>query len=156
MEPNRQILTRPVSYSLQQLYDQYAGMLLGYLHAIVNDHQVAEQHLINIFKDLPKHLPAINTAGVNAWCELQKLAKKELSDVVPRGTDQHKAAAQVIRNYEVRNKFLSLMTEEQKQVFCLVYYQRKSTLELSKELNISEELVRKLLKQAFAIIKKAA
>jgi DNA-directed RNA polymerase specialized sigma24 family protein len=48
---------------------------------------------------------------------------------------------------------LDMMTSEQKQVFCKVYYHGKTIAELSYALNKPEGLVRKDLKDAFTILK---
>jgi len=48
------------------------------------------------------------------------------------------------------------MSDEQKLVFCYVYYKGKTTAQLAAELDRSEESIRKALKEAFAIIKKGS
>ena len=48
------------------------------------------------------------------------------------------------------------MGEEQKRVFCYVYYQGKTISQLAVEFGKSEESIRKALKEAFAIIKKGS
>ena len=75
----RQIALKHPPYSLNELYDKFAGMLLGYISGTVIDAKAAEEHLISIFNGLPSHLNEINADGCNAWCHLQRLAQKHLS-----------------------------------------------------------------------------
>jgi len=128
-------------------------MLLGYISEIVKDSKLAEQHLISIYNYIPEHINEITGDGTNTWCQLRLLAKKQLglfdgtiSDDQLTGNDLSK--------YNDRNRFLSLMSFEQKQVFCNIYYCGKTTVVLAKELNKSEDLIRMALKEAFIVIKK--
>ncbi|OKS88453.1 sigma-70 RNA polymerase sigma factor region 4 domain-containing protein [Mucilaginibacter polytrichastri] len=152
MEPQRQILLNQTPYTLQDLYNRYAGMLLGYLSEIVKDHQKAEQHLVSIFNAIPQHLHEINNTDTNIWCQLQRLAKKHLSDSFVVGGGSHLGNG--INTRQDKNKFLDRMTDEQQLIFSSIYYNHKTTLQLAKELNKPEDLIRTTLKEAFAIIRK--
>jgi hypothetical protein len=150
LEPQRQILLKQSSYTLHDLYDRYAGKLLGYISEIVKDHRVAEQHLVNIFNNIPQHLSELNSAETNTWCQLQRLAKKHLMGSSVANNGGHTGVA----IEPGRNKFLDRMTNEQQVVFCGVYYNHKTIMQLATELNKPEELIRKTLREAFAIIRK--
>ena len=152
MEPQRQILLKQSSYTLHDLYDRYAGMLLGYLSEVVKDHRLAEQHLVNIFNNIPQHLSELNSAETNTWCQLQRLAKKHLMGSSVANSGGHTDNGTIIELG--RNKFLDQMTNEQQAVFCGVYYHHKTITQLATELNKPEDLIRKSLREAFAIIRK--
>jgi len=80
LKKDTQILLKQTSYSISELYDKYAGMLLGYIYDIVKDNQLAEQHLVTIYSGLPANYHEVIPAGENTWCHLQRLAKKHLLD----------------------------------------------------------------------------
>jgi hypothetical protein len=135
--------TRQNPYSVHELYDKYSGMLFGYIHAAVEDTMLAEQHLASFYTGIKGHLHEINAEGANTWCQLRRLAKEHLSANFTNITGAGYAG----------NKCLDMMTSEQKQVFCKVYYHGKTIAELSYALNKPEGLVRKDLKDAFTILK---
>lgn len=126
-------------------------MLLGYFSEVVKDSQLAEQHLVNIFNSIPQHLNEINSNGANTWCQLQRLAKKQLSgSFVINGNGASDNVQQR------KNKFLDRMTNEQQLVFCDIYYNGKTIQQLAKELNKTDESIRIALREAFVIIKTGA
>lgn len=53
------------------------------------------------------------------------------------------------------NLYLDQMTEDQKMVFCNIYYSKKTTAQLAKEVNKPEVEIKQLLKEAFAIIRRS-
>lgn len=128
-------------------------MLFGYIYEIVRDNKIAEQQLINIYNYIPDHINELDGEGANTWCQLLRLAKKymEFSKGALYNNQLYRAD---LNEYNDCNRFLGLLTIEQKQVFCNIYYYGKTTAELSKELNRSEELIRIALKEALIIIKK--
>ena len=156
MDNNQQLIQNKPVYNIRELYDKYASMLLGYIYHIVKDHALAEQYLIDTFKEIPQHLHEINEAGSNAWLQLQKLAGKKVKGFLENLKEGEKQGLAVIGSYLARNKFLAMMTPEQQIVFCNVYYHHQTTANLSAELKITEEAVRKLLKEAFSIMRSAA
>jgi len=153
---DRQIILKQVPYSLNELYDKYAAMLLGYISGIVDDAKLAEQHLVSIYNKLALDLSEINTEGCNVWCHLQKLAQKHLSGFYDTARANNRAEQTDVNSYYARNKFLGLMSEEQKLVFCYVYYKGKTTSQIAAELKKPEESIRKALKEAFIIIKRGS
>jgi hypothetical protein len=150
LEPQRQILLKQPCYTLHDLYNRYAGILLGYLSETVKDHKLAEQHLISIFNSISQDLNDLNGTETNTWCLLQRLAKKHLTGFsVASGKTNGETVIE-----PGRNKFLDQMTNEQQVVFYCIYYNHKTITQLAEELNKPEELIRKTLREAFAIIRK--
>ncbi|WP_214071183.1 sigma factor-like helix-turn-helix DNA-binding protein [Mucilaginibacter sp. dw_454] len=146
-------LLRAKPLSTHTLYDAYAGMLLGYIFEVVKDHKIAEDYLVKTFSSIAKNFNDVNWDEINIWCQLQRFAKNEL-------TAFHKA----IDGYEVPagdtpatlpNLYLDRMTDEQKLVFCNIYYSNKTTTQLAEEINRPEKHIKQLLKEAFAIIRKS-
>lgn len=140
----------------QALYDEYAGVLLGYIYEVVKDHAMAEQYLVSVFNELPGHLHEIIQPGLNTYRQLQLLTRKVLAnyfETIPvcKTTDPEK-------NYlpSTTNKFLLGMTKEQQLIFCSIHYQGKSISVLAAEMKKPEEVIKKLLQQAFTAIRRAA
>jgi hypothetical protein len=152
LKTEKQISIKQQPYNLRELYDRYSGMLLGYVFEIVKDNKLAEHHLINIYSYIPNHINELTGDGTT-WCHLQRLAKRYLElDASAQYNGQLNGNDLSINNSH--NRYLALMTYEQKQAFYNVYYYGKTTAQLAKELNKSEDFIRLALKQAFIIIKK--
>jgi len=129
-------------------------MLLGYIIEVVKDRKLAEEWLVKLFHELSLHFNEMNWDGSNNWCQLQRFAKLKLAEF---NTTQKQAEANApagLVMHSGRNKYLDGLTDEQKVVFCSVYYQGKSTTAISIELNKPEDVIRKTLKEAFAIMRK--
>ncbi|SDS85280.1 Sigma-70, region 4 [Mucilaginibacter mallensis] len=153
MKTEKQISINLYQYNVRELYDRYSGMLFGYIYEIVKDNKLAEQHLINIYNFIPDHINELADEGTNTWGQLQQLAKKYLEySIGTIHSSQFNGAD--LSKYNGRNRFLGLMTHEQRHVFYNAYYCGKTIAELSEELNKSEEMIRMALKEAFIIIKK--
>jgi len=130
-------------------------MLFGYIFDIVKDAQIAEQYLVHIYNNLPKNFNELYADDCNIWCQLQRLAKKQLSAYFDSAKTGYGISEEELKVYHARNKYIALMSGEQQQVFCSIYYRGKTTAQLSKQLNKGEDVIRKTLKEAFAIIKRA-
>jgi hypothetical protein len=156
LKKDTQILLKQTSYGITELYDKYAGMLLGYIYDIVKDNELAEQYLVTFYSSLPVEYKKVIPNGENTWCYLQRLVKKQMagvnndekSDYLPKEID--------LVTYNNRNKFLKLMNREQKEVFCGIYHSGTTISKLAAELNTNEAFIRKTLKEAFAIIKRTS
>jgi len=138
--------------NLRGLYAQYADKLLGYLLALVDNRQVAEDCVVKIFthiSSLTKALPASSYS--DTWNVLTMLANKEVESLTAAGNE----CKTVVNNitYIGSHKYLSQMNEAQRLVFCGVYYHRKSTAALAMELNMPEQQLRLRLKEAVTIIR---
>ena len=156
MKKDTQILLKQTSYGIGELYDKYAGMLLGYIYDIVKDNELAEQHLVTFYSGLSASYKNVVPNGENTWCHLQRLVKKQLSGFNNDAKNTYQPKEIDFVTYNNRNKFLKLMTHEQKEVFCGVYHYGKTINQLAIELHTNENLIRKTLKETFAIIKKTS
>lgn len=135
------------------LYYRYSSWLLGYLMAVVKDYELAEQYLVDVFKEVPNRLHEFTGSESSPWLCLQVLAKSKL-----KGYTSALRASNPKANFDSieRLKFdsyVSTMTTEQQIVFCGVYYYQKSTALLAQELNKADDEVKKILKEAFLMIK---
>jgi uncharacterized protein YktB (UPF0637 family) len=144
--------TKPLS--IHSLYDAYAGMLLGYIFEVVKDKKTAEDYLVKTFSSIAEKFNEVNWAETNNWCVLQRFAKDELASYNDKSKGWKTSST---TNYKggLPNKYLDRMSDEQRLVFCNIYYSKKTTAQLAQEINKSEELIKQLLKDAFAIIRTA-
>jgi len=151
---NRQLSVDSNAENIRILYDRHAGMLLGYIIEVVQDRKLAEEWLVKLFCELSVHFNDINWESTNSWCQLQRFAKNKLADYnqTNKQLETNKITGLVM--HSGRNKYLEQLTDEQKVVFCDVYYHGKSTAAISTELNKPEDVIRKTLKEAFAIMRK--
>jgi DNA-directed RNA polymerase specialized sigma24 family protein len=147
---------QPIQINQQQgmliLYDKYAAMLLGYIYEIVKDHELAEQYMVRVFKSISDKYLEVKKAK-NTWCKLQQLAKNILVDFCK--TEQGIETLTIPNASVTHNKLIDQMNNEQRIIFCAIYYQGKTTAQLVVKLNKSELTIRKTLKEAFAIIRKS-
>ncbi|RVT99845.1 sigma-70 family RNA polymerase sigma factor [Mucilaginibacter limnophilus] len=135
--------------AIQALYERYAGMLFGYILDVVKDEKLAEQYLAETFSSIPLQENEFFTSDGNEYCKLQNLARTALSSFYNSNKNDSTENGSPKRP----NSFLKLMTATQRQVFCGLYYCGKTTSGLAAELNITSTEVRKLLKEAFTIVR---
>jgi len=133
---------------VHKLYQQYAGMLLGYMIDVIKNQAVAEQYLIDIFKNVPHELDELTNPDVNPFCHLQAMARKKLADYSSRSTPENESKPALCNN-----KYTRQMTEEQQLIFCGVHWHGKTIASLATELGKPEEAIRKILKDCFTIIR---
>lgn len=154
LEINQQALIENKPESLRNLYDRHGGMLLGYIFGIVKDRKLAEEYLVQLFCDLSQHFNEIKWDGTSNWCLLQRFAKEKLSGFIHTARECEAPAGDDLIKHSHGNKYLEQLTDEQQLVFCDVYYHGKTIAAISIELNKTEDLIRKILKEAFAIIRR--
>jgi len=152
---NRRTLIEGRAEDVRSLYDKYAGMMLGYITGVVKDERLAEEYLIELFSDLSNQFNEINWDGTNSWCELQRFAKNKLAAMADRLTSVETSVTGGLVMSKPNDRHFEEMTDEQRHIFSAVYYQGKGIAALSKELNKTEDLIRKTLKETFAIIRKS-
>jgi len=154
LKVDKQALLRDTHVDIRGIYNKYAGMLLGYIFEIVKDHDLAEEYLVRIFNDLNKQFSEVDWDDTNTWCQLLRFAKKVLAEyhMASRNCAPRSPAVLVVHN--TRHENFNHLNDEQKKVFCDVYYNGKGITEISTELNQTEAVIRKTLKEAFAIIRK--
>ncbi|MGF7077779.1 sigma factor-like helix-turn-helix DNA-binding protein [Mucilaginibacter sp. UYCu711] len=153
MRKQGKVLLQNKPPSIHILYDNYAAMLLGYINEVVKDKVVAEEYLLKTFNTIAQKNNCTNWSENNNWVQLLRFAREEL---IPfhDSVKGYKAPAVVNINNSIACKYLDKMTTAQKHVFCSIYYNKKTTAELSREINKSEELIKTLLKEAFCIIRR--
>lgn len=69
-----------VSYrtnQLQELFNNYANMLYGYIFAVVENHEEAENYLIKIFSELSEELESVSFDEINSWWYVSQYAIKK-------------------------------------------------------------------------------
>ena len=155
LKTNQQIVTGKKSENIRFLYDKYAGMLLGYVIEITKDRATAEKFLVNFFCDLSGQLGERDWEGLDNWCQLQRYARERLDIFMNSNHEAEAVRPANLVMHGARDKYLEQLSEEQRQVFCDVYYYRKSIEVISSELNKTEDSIRKTLKEAFAIMRKS-
>ena len=138
--------------SVRGLYESYSAMLLGYMLEVVKDRKLAEECMVQLFCDISQNFDARDWESGNSWCRLQRLAQRKLNTFTSAFSQCKPTTLGVTMSF-AQNNYLKLLNDEQRQVFCAIYYHRKPVSEVSKELNITEDLTRKTLKEAFAIMR---
>lgn len=134
-------------YATRTIYEQYGAMLLGYIYEVVKNRQTAEQYLAEVFTRLPLELKN-QPPDANIYLQLQLMARKlllERNDV--NNNDETYLPA-------TQNKFLQGMTPEQQTIFCRIYYQGQRTAQVATALQVDEDQIKKILKEAFTAIRK--
>ncbi|EDM36526.1 hypothetical protein PBAL39_24700 [Pedobacter sp. BAL39] len=152
LEHPPQILANNRPTDIRSLYETHAGMLLGYIYDVVKDHRVAEDYLEKIFSAVSIQFDDINWNGTSTWCQLQRFAKNQL--LAFTAEKQIPSTTTTALNNQYSNAYLDQLSDLQKQVFCAIYYEGKSTASLSAALHQTEDSIRKALREAFAIIRK--
>jgi len=149
LKTDNKTLQNQKSAIIRRLYDRYGGMLLGYLVETLKDRALAEEYLVTLFREIADQHP--NTSEDITWCRLHRLAKSKLALLNNNSNFNTNKPGSLIPSPS--NKFLDIMTDEQKHIFCSVYYQGKPISALSQQLNKPEGSIKKALVDAFAIIR---
>lgn len=138
------------------LYNQYAGMLLGYIFEVVKNMTVAEQYLIAVFKDVPYELGELTKPGSNVFCQLQIIARKKLAGFFDSVHNCEDGAERRPAIANTNNKYIGTMNSEQQLVFCGIYWHGKTISRLAIELDKTEDAVKKILKECFTTIRNSS
>ena len=142
--------------SVRSLYDEHGGTLFGYIYEVVKDQLMAEDFLIKIFSDVARQFDEINWEEKSNWWQLHSFAKTKLTiftDAVKScQPDPDSGLVKLITG----NNYLDQLSKDQKTIFCDIYYHRKTVAVMAIELNLTEDLIRKALKEAFAIMRKSS
>jgi hypothetical protein len=141
---------------VSSLYNQYAAMLLGYILEVVKNMTVAEQYLIAVFKDVPHELEGISKLGGNEFCQLQLIARKKLTHFFVTVDECTTNDVKHIGIANSNNKYIGFMNNEQKLVFCGVYWHGKTISRLAAELEKTEDAIKKILKECFTTIRNSS
>ena len=149
-QPDNQAIQTHRSAKVQEVYDQYGGMLYGYLLKVLKSKEQAEQCLVSIFDDISTRLNETGECGPYTWCGLYRLAKSKLINHV---NEDGSAVDNDLMIYSLGNNMYVDMSDEQKQVFQETYYRGKMIAQLSQQLNKPEPNIRKTLMEAFNILR---
>ena len=142
-------LTNNEVLATRALYYRYSSWLLGYLIEVVKDYTIAEQYLVEVFKEVPNRLDDFSGPQNQHWKVLRNLAQSKLHGVRVRDLNKDTTSPERLKF----DGFVSNLTVEQQIVFCGVYYYQKSTQILAAELNMTDADIKKILKDAFIMIK---
>jgi DNA-directed RNA polymerase specialized sigma24 family protein len=137
----------------REIYDRYSGMLLGYLTEVLRDRQQAETYLIEIFNELPAHLSKYYSSEKSVWVQLQLLAKAKLARFTASRKDCSQMDDELNSRWKQTGSNLAQLSTLQRTIFCGIYYHNKTINILSSELQEPEETIKRILKQAFNIIR---
>jgi hypothetical protein len=145
-QPNSTINAYQATYAL---YQRYGSLLLGYITEVLNDSILAEQCLIEVFKQVQGKIGDYTQAD-NSWIHLQRLARNILGGYQKPVIDgSNSTNGHTITN----NKYTGLMSPEQQLVFCSIHYEQKDIATLAVELNQTHDQIRQLLREALIIIR---
>ena len=148
--PNNKAVQVQESVKIQEVYDQYSGMLYGYLLKVLKDKEQAEKLLVGIFDDIAKNVDESGNCDSYTWCGLYRTAKTKLVHLL----NDDDEADHTLMVFAFGRKMYEEMSDLQRQVFYEAYYNGKMIGELAAKLNQSEEMIRKALKEAFLIIRR--
>jgi len=151
---SKQIILPNSSSALRAVYDEYAALLYGYIFEVVKDTQIAEQYLVSVFNELPKHLQDLVQPGVNTYLRLQLITRNVLAGYFETIPACDFVADDNSHMPTRPNKFLDKMTHEQQLVFCNIHYSGKTIRGLAAEMNKAEDEIKKILQEAFAAIRR--
>jgi len=129
---------------IRQLYDRYAGMLLGFIRGTVQDHQRSEEFLIKIITAFALE----NQGQAISWLKIRQFARYKLIEFSPVNDGQ-------LNISDSGNEYLNLLEQDERTVFQAVYYQGKSITQLAGLLNRNENMLRTQLKSSIDKIRKA-
>ena len=150
-QPNNKAVQVQESVKIQDVYDQYGGMLYGYLLKVLKDKVQAEEILVSIFDDIAKSVDESGNCDSYTWCGLYRMAKAKLMKLI---NDEGNSNDQDMMVYTLGNNMYNGMNDEQKQVFYETYYGGKKVTQVAAQLNKSEESVKKTLMEAFTILRR--
>lgn len=145
LKTSNHTLSRPFD-KVQLIYQKYAAMLLGYIYGIVQDRQKSEEYLMKIFTDFSIQQSKTNQTDCS-WLELRDYAKQKLAEVSNE--------IQIRTSDNRTDQHLSVLTDNQRKIFCAVYYHGKSISYLASVFNQDESSIRLELKSSLDQIRKA-
>ncbi len=137
-------------HALRTIFNKYGSALLGYIVGMINDHAKAENYLVEIFRVISRFADELIRPGVNTWLRLQQLTKNFLYKSNPpalSGADTKFVAS------GHSNKFLNLLTNDQKHVFCNIYYGHKSIQALAQEMCKGDDYIKRCLREALSVMR---
>jgi len=165
------------SKALEELYDRYSQILYSLIKKIVEDKTKAEEVLVDVFVIVWESKDSSNIPADNVYTWLITLARNKAVDI-KRRDENPKGMPEYNDDYEDRfiiprlstsidpldlNKALSVkdnfeealnkLTDAQKFVLYLAYYEGKTHSEIAKQLNIPVATVKSKIKLSLSNLK---
>jgi len=165
------------SKALEELYDRYSSILYSLIKKIVEEKTKAEEVLVDVFVIVWESKESSNIPANNVYTWLITLARNKAVDIKRRG-ENPEGMPEYSDNYQDRfiipklsisidpldlNKALSVkdnfeealnkLTDAQKFVIYLAYYDGKTHSEIAKQLNIPVTTVKAKIKLSLSNLK---
>jgi len=178
--PDNELFRKIAEYdskALEELYDRYSPILYTLIKRIVNDKNVADEILSEVFVVIWRKIPKFNFDMNNVYVWLIILARNKAVDKLRRDRDEGNLPeyndeyedkfilprlSKVIDQldlkdaYTAREKFeeaLNKLTDAQQYVIFLAYYNGKTEKEIAEKLNIPLPTVKSKIKVALSNLK---
>jgi DNA-directed RNA polymerase specialized sigma24 family protein len=140
---------------IRWLYQKYAPSLLGYIYGMIQDRQESEEYLVKILSRFAvDYEEEIVNLRIN-WPKLLQYSRNLIPELqaLSQGTRIGKAEPKAITQFDQLE--LSVLSNDEKQIFCAIYYHGKSISDLAKVLKESEQVIRSQFKLSFDKIRRA-
>ena len=166
------------SKALEELYDRYSPILYSLIKKIVEDKTKAEEVLADVFVLVWKKKNSSNVSDANVYTWLITLARNKAVDIRRRDENSEEGMPEYNDDYEdyfiipklsesidpldlnkalsVKDNFeeaLNKLTDAQKFVLILAYYEGKTQSEIAKQLNIPVATVKSKIKLSLSNLK---
>ena len=166
------------SKALEELYDRYSPILYSLIKKIVEDKTKAEEVLVDVFVIVWEKKGSSNIPADNVYTWLITLARNKAVDVKRRDENPEEGMPEYNDDYEdyfiiprlsetidpldlkkalsVKDNFeeaLNKLTDAQKFVLYLAYYDGKTQSEIAKQLNIPVTTVKSKIKLSLSNLK---
>lgn len=166
------------SKALEELYNRYSPILYSLIKKIVGDKTKAEEVLADVFVLVWKKKNSSNISDANVYTWLITLARNKAVDIKRRDENSEDGMPEYNDDYEdyfiipklsesidpldlnkalsVKDNFeeaLNKLTDAQKYVLLLAYYEGKTQSEIAKQLNIPVATVKSKIKLSLSNLK---
>ncbi|RKY95454.1 MAG: hypothetical protein DRQ13_07070 [Ignavibacteriae bacterium] len=166
------------SKALEELYDRYSPILYSLIKKIVEDKTKAEEVLADVFVLVWKKKNSSNFSDANVYTWLITLARNKAVDIRRRDENSEEGMPDYNEDYQdyfiipklsksidpldlnkalsVKDNFeeaLNKLTDAQKFVLILAYYEGKTHSEIAKQLNIPVATVKSKVKLSLSNLK---
>ncbi len=166
------------SKALEELYNRYSPILYSLIKKIVEDKTKAEEVLADVFVLVWKKKNSSNISDANVYTWLITLARNKAVDIRRRDENSEEGMPEYNDDYEdyfiipklsesidpldlnkalsVKDNFeeaLNKLTDAQKFVLILAYYEGKTQSEIAKQLNIPVATVKSKIKLSLSNLK---
>ncbi|WP_443939271.1 hypothetical protein [Pedobacter sp. MW01-1-1] len=134
---------------LKHLYDQYGGMVMGYMFGVVKERNLAQEYLIQFFSEISTDFFDAKLTSAQVWCALYKLAKSYLSMVLVKGIGNEAAGT------AIPVQGLQDLSSGHRAVFHSVYNGEMAITELSDAQSTHPDEVKKMMRETFITMRNA-